>query len=125
MRRLRLAVDKVKGDSGWLRLHRSRNLRFAIARPGEKQLPVHGTHHYRPRKEEMNDRRLYRCRLIGKCPFNKYKQGGAHRPFKADMSILTDGRLPEIPTGKTAGATDIGATALALYLYDVGPGKCV
>jgi uncharacterized 2Fe-2S/4Fe-4S cluster protein (DUF4445 family) len=79
----------------------------------------------------MNDRQVCTgaC-LIGKCPFKtciKYKQGGAHRPLKADMSILTDGRLPEIPTGKNGygAAIDIGTTALALYLYDMGPGKCV
>ncbi len=68
--------------------------------------------------------------LLGKCPFPsciKYKQGGAHRPLKADMSILTDGRLPRIPTGRSGYgiAVDIGTTTLALYLYDLMPGECV
>ncbi len=68
--------------------------------------------------------------LLGKCPFPsciKYKQGGAHRPLKADMAILTDGRLPKIPTGRSGYgiAIDIGTTTLALYLYDLTPGECV
>ncbi len=68
--------------------------------------------------------------LLGKCPFPtciKYKQGGAHRPLKADMSILTDGRLPVLPTGRAGHgiAVDIGTTTLALYLYDLEPGRCV
>jgi uncharacterized 2Fe-2S/4Fe-4S cluster protein (DUF4445 family) len=68
--------------------------------------------------------------LLGKCPFEsciKYKQGGSHRPLKANMSILTDGRLPKIPTGRSGYgvAVDIGTTTLALYLYDLEPGECV
>lgn len=68
--------------------------------------------------------------LLGKCPFPsciKYKQGGTHRPLKADMTILTDGRLPKIPTGRSGFgiAVDIGTTTLALYLYDLLPGECV
>jgi uncharacterized 2Fe-2S/4Fe-4S cluster protein (DUF4445 family) len=68
--------------------------------------------------------------LFGRCPFEsciKYKQGGAHRPLKVDISILTDGRLPKIPTGRPGygAAIDIGTTTLALYLYDLTPGECV
>lgn len=79
----------------------------------------------------MNDRQVCTgaC-LLGKCPFKtciKHKQGGAHRPLKADISILTDGLLPEMPTGKSGygAAIDIGTTTLALYLYDMEPGRCV
>jgi len=68
--------------------------------------------------------------LIGKCPFKsciKYKQGSIHHPLKVDMSILTDARLPRIPTGRQGYglAVDIGTTTLALYLYDLAPGECV
>ena len=68
--------------------------------------------------------------LFGKCPFEtciKYKQGGAHKPLKADILILTDGQLPKIPTGRPGYgvAIDIGTTTLALYLYNLGPGECV
>lgn len=68
--------------------------------------------------------------LIGRCPFPeciKYRQDGAHRALKVDMSILTDGRLPKIPTGRPGYgiAIDIGTTTLALYLYDLAPGECV
>lgn len=68
--------------------------------------------------------------IFGKCPFEtciKHKQGSVHKAIKADMSILTGGRLPQLKT-KHEGygvAIDIGTTTIAAYLYDYSTGKCI
>lgn len=68
--------------------------------------------------------------IFGKCPFEtciKHKQGKVHKSIKADMSILTQGNLPSLNTGKQGYgiAVDIGTTTVAAYLYDFAAGHCV
>jgi len=67
--------------------------------------------------------------IFGKCPFDeciKHKQGSIHKAVKADMSILTRGRLPVLKTNFDGYgiAIDIGTTTIAAYLYDYASGKC-
>lgn len=67
--------------------------------------------------------------LFGKCPYkvcvkHLQRQGKAAQ-IKADMHILTAGRLPDISPDKTGYgvAVDIGTTTIVLYLYDCAAAK--
>jgi len=68
--------------------------------------------------------------IFGKCPFEtciKHKQGSVHKAVKADMSILTKGKLPTLSTNFSGYgiAIDIGTTTVASYLYNYETGKCI
>ncbi|MBT3318476.1 MAG: DUF4445 domain-containing protein [Clostridia bacterium] len=68
--------------------------------------------------------------IFGKCPFEeciKHKQGNVHKAVKADMAIMTKGRLHTLDADFDGYgiAIDIGTTTVAAYMYSYESGECV